>query len=320
MSPTDRENTADSKGEGRNPNQSVELLICFAFLIFAHVLVARKFLGVSYMLSGQLVWLKWIGVSGIGTIAVWFACSSRTFWQRITRFSIAVLLVYWLSDGQLYGFQLPIGNRAPAQIEMMQQASVRNLAVLRPTFRGSVPQSPRSVPWVITRQLFGTVNWTLVYWLLGSTLAASTIRMLVGFRLVAPDTDAKRKPASIWNLFMLLLVAAIASHLVRGEGWFVRLSYISNGATHAFIAIACAFLVFESKHTRRFGVPIAIFCGIVLMDIAGGGLLSFWSRNVASRMRYTAMFVLGLSASPMATFTLLRAYGYRSEHAWSKNN
>jgi hypothetical protein len=297
----------------------VELAYCFAFLIAAHTVVANRLLGITAYLTPGYSFLNWVSIGGIGTLTIWFACDCRSTWQRLIRFSIAVFAFQRFAGNSLtlfglpksptlqspYGLFIQYGGLSPARDGLMS---------------GFIPAiSRQGTP--PGRMIFDFAtagwNWTLVYWLLGSLFAAFLIKCITGLQFVAPGLQATKSKTSMRSIFLLVLFAAILRHLIRGQHWEARLSFLCNGATHAVISAACAWSVFHpDRGLTRLKVPICTYVTVVATDIAGGGLFGAWD-GVLDRLLYVNGFVAGLAVSPMLTFVVLRRYGFRITHAWS---
>lgn len=269
----------------------LELRYCFGLLIVLHAWAFRTLL--VWDPNEKSGWMTWIGISGVGTLAAWFACAARPLGQKLVRAIIVVSVVCWVSQGSFYSFSLPL------------QASRR---VFSPnTLSGLLSGMYGETFWFTNSPQF-----TLLCWLAGAVFAAYMVSWFLGLRLIAPDVQTAKSPLSMWKIFVLVFFAAVASYFIGSDNWQARLSYLSNGASQGVIACGVAWGVFEPDWRKRIFVPGGTIAGVVLLDMTAGWLVGAWRGDPLGRLNYATSFAFGLSVSPLVSFTLLRAYGYRS--------
>ena len=313
---TERIESGMAEGSDHAAAKSVQLLVCFVFLVVLHTAVTKKLMPVTGFLRPPYGdFLKWLCISGLGTLVVWFACAARPFGERLMRFFVAIIVAHWFAGLSLLHFRLPIGDSEINQTDMalslekyIQMSVAGDSAGMRYT-------NLQNVYYALVLQ----TNWTLVYWLLGAVFAAFFLANVTQFRFLPPDIHQRTRPTfSVWQLLLYVLFAAVLSYFLRGAGWNLRLLHMYRGGMHTVVASAVAWAVFESTKPllQRLTLLLVMFAVILLAEAAVSSMVGIWSDWMNHVIRVTIL-ILGLSVSPVGCFLLLRSYGYSATHAWS---
>lgn len=272
------------------------LYVCLLFLVAVHALAFTKLIGLSFKWNAAFP--AWIAAGGIGSLAVWFAFTARPLFHRIL-VSTTVLIGVHLGCGASLSY-IALSQDSQSRSNFSR---VSNGAVFMIEYYPSYTFDPNGVK-------NNRSSTMLIGWMLGSFLAAYCCTWFTGFRLAAPGMKInKRMPLSIRSMFVMTIVAAIASQFLSRQYFARQAFHYSHGLTVGLLAAAAAWAVF-SNGGKRLLVPFGVAMLVILGDVTLGWLVGAWRGSLLARFQEIVLFTLSISVSPLATFSLLKHFGY----------